>query len=226
MLRDPAFKYHSRTDALRQSIEAGCSICIALANKLRQNINLKNNQDISIKGFLSKVEELKSDSSSIYQLDFIVENRWTHTFKLKLKKPRDVVGGSGDEFDPDSALKDNFGTADPFQYVDPNQANENIKALLEGAFDDDGGAEGGAGRRRLPRRAQKVAETTEKKPEETKAEDESEYDVVDGLKVRLLPHQVEGVAWMIEKESGKKKRNGVLPKGGILADDVSYLIPI
>ncbi|KEQ59440.1 uncharacterized protein M437DRAFT_25697, partial [Aureobasidium melanogenum CBS 110374] len=42
----------------------------------------------------------------------------------------------------------------------------------------------------------------------------------EGLTVKLLPHQVEGVSWMIDKEIGERKKNGVLPKGGILADDM------
>ncbi|KEQ99392.1 hypothetical protein AUEXF2481DRAFT_58933, partial [Aureobasidium subglaciale EXF-2481] len=42
----------------------------------------------------------------------------------------------------------------------------------------------------------------------------------EGLSIKLLPHQVEGVSWMIDKEIGERKKNGVLPKGGILADDM------
>ncbi|KEQ70086.1 hypothetical protein M436DRAFT_22206, partial [Aureobasidium namibiae CBS 147.97] len=42
----------------------------------------------------------------------------------------------------------------------------------------------------------------------------------EGLNIKLLPHQVEGVSWMIDKEIGERKKNGVLPKGGILADDM------
>ncbi|KAK0210806.1 SNF2 family DNA-dependent ATPase [Desarmillaria ectypa] len=40
-----------------------------------------------------------------------------------------------------------------------------------------------------------------------------EKDTVPGLEVRLLPHQLIGVAWMLEKEKSKDK-------GGILADDM------
>ncbi|KAG6005171.1 hypothetical protein E4U21_000363 [Claviceps maximensis] len=42
---------------------------------------------------------------------------------------------------------------------------------------------------------------------------------VDGLKVKLLPHQVEGVEWMRGRELGPVKR-GKVPKGGLLADDM------
>lgn len=46
-------------------------------------------------------------------------------------------------------------------------------------------------------------------------EDEEEADnKVDGLDVSLLPHQVEGLAWLLARESEKKNR------AGILADDV------
>ena len=49
---------------------------------------------------------------------------------------------------------------------------------------------------------------------------EREEGSIDSLSVRLLPHQMDGLAWMMEKETGRKKKNGALPMGGILADDV------
>ena len=124
-------------------------------------------------------------------------------------------------------------------YTDPTQANENIKNLLEGAFDN----ENDKSRTRLRKRARKALnEGNEKaaqglsaklaaldvrdKEEENadaqpKEEEEEEDDgTVEGLKVKLLPHQVEGVAWMIDKEVGVRKKKGQSPKGGILADDM------
>ncbi|KAH7020950.1 SNF2 family N-terminal domain-containing protein [Microdochium trichocladiopsis] len=83
------------------------------------------------------------------------------------------------------------------QYVDPKQATENIKALLEGAIEDDEEAKD----------ALKDAEEQEKKSK------------IEGLKVRLLPHQVEGVEWMRGRELGPVKK-GKVPKGGLLADDM------
>jgi hypothetical protein len=175
--------------------------------------------------------------------------------------PRGVIDltsqrDSDDEFDPDAALRDkSFGAPDPFQYMDPTQANENLKQLLEGAFDEEEEGEHNENnpkkRRKLPKTSKKVADTTAKaidgakslaeklkmlevndkkdpehKKEEKKIEDGEDEDedegTVDGLNVKLLPHQIDGVSWMIERESGKKKR-GVLPKGGILADDVRDL---
>ncbi|KAK4943620.1 hypothetical protein LTR28_008421, partial [Elasticomyces elasticus] len=137
------------------------------------------------------------------------------------------------EFDPDAALRDDrFGAPDPYNYVDAAQASENIKALLEGAFDDD---DDDKPKTRLRKRAKKqeteaksLAEKLEKlnvKTEDDKdakeeEEDDEEDGTVDGMTIKLLPHQVEGVAWMLDKEIGERKKNGVLPKGGILADDM------
>lgn len=146
-----------------------------------------------------------------------------------------------DGFDPDAAVRADsgeFGDVDPYAYIDSTQANENIKNLLEGAFDDDDDKP----RTRLRKRAKKAAEAGNEKAANSLAdklaglevkdegeaaakvagiEDEEEEDgTVEGLAVKLLPHQVEGVAWMINKEIGKGKKSGVLPKGGILADDM------
>ena len=131
----------------------------------------------------------------------------------------------------DPALHDDgFGAADPFLYVDAGKATENIKALLEGAFEDEDDKPRTRSRKTKVDAA--VAELTDKlqgldtKAEEAKenqdGEDEEDEDdgTVEGLKVKLLPHQVDGVAWMRDKEIGAKKKNGVLPKGGILADDM------
>ncbi|KAK3678567.1 hypothetical protein LTR78_001865 [Recurvomyces mirabilis] len=144
-----------------------------------------------------------------------------------------------EEFDPDAAIRDGqrFGEPDPYMYVDSNAANDNIKNLLEGAFDDNEDKS----RTRLRKRAKKALDEGKKKeakgladklaalkvedkaaPESAEdAEEEEEEDgTVEGLAVKLLPHQVEGVSWMIDKEIGKGKVKGVLPHGGILADDM------
>lgn len=162
-------------------------------------------------------------------------------------KPVDLTNDDDDDdaFDPDAALReDRFGGADPYAYVDPSQTSHNIKALLEGAFDDDGDKPKMRLRKRAAKKQQqkvkeekKISSLEEKlkkleidavkdepKEEETdtkEEEDEDEEDgTVEGLTVKLLPHQVEGVSWMIDKEIGERKKNGVLPKGGILADDM------
>ena len=115
--------------------------------------------------------------------------------------------------------------SDPFTYMDSAKANDDIKDLLSGAFEDN---------EDQPQKRQKKKEQTAKldqltnkmegmKVEEGQAlEDEEEEDdgSVEGLKVKLLPHQIDGVEWMRDKELGTKKTRGVFPKGGILADDM------
>lgn len=129
-----------------------------------------------------------------------------------------------------------YSSTDPYTYIDAAKANENIKALLEGAFEDEED-------RPRTRRRKKVLESKiddlagKLKTLDVKAggnhegaqvgdgedddDDEDEDDgTVTGLKVKLLPHQIDGVGWMHDKETGTKKTRGVLPKGGILADDM------
>ncbi|KAM0439970.1 hypothetical protein ACHAPT_001070 [Fusarium lateritium] len=89
-------------------------------------------------------------------------------------------------------------------YTDPAKASADLKALLEGGMDEGEEEEG------------ESQGDGEKKPEEAK---EAKDGSVDGLKVKLLPHQVEGVEWMRGRELGPVKR-GRVPKGGILADDM------
>ncbi|KAF0321544.1 snf2 family helicase [Colletotrichum asianum] len=89
----------------------------------------------------------------------------------------------------------NFGDAD--FYTDPAKASADLKALLEGGMEDD------------------EEEDQEKQDTEKDGKDGS----MEGLKVKLLPHQVEGVEWMKGRELGPVKR-GKVPKGGILADDM------
>jgi SNF2 family DNA or RNA helicase len=150
-----------------------------------------------------------------------------------------VILDDDDNFDPDAAIRaegDRFGAPDMYAYVDSGQAGENIKALLEGAFDEDN--------EKIPRTRLRKKKKQEQKddvgasladrlqalevkdqeapaePAEEEEEEEEDDGTVDGLKVKLLPHQVDGVAWMIEKETGMHNKRAKLPKGGILADDM------
>lgn len=84
--------------------------------------------------------------------------------------------------------------AEQVMYTDPTKANDQLKALLEGGMEDE-------------------------EEEKTASQEDIEDGSVDGIKVKLLPHQVEGVAWMRSREVGPIKK-GKLPKGGILADDM------
>ena len=135
-------------------------------------------------------------------------------------------------------LTDKFGAPDPYQYVDSEQATKNLKALLHGAFEDEEDKPRTRGRRRkLQERAVDLVDKLQglkidpeskgdSKNEEDEGDEEEEEDdgSVEGMKVKLLPHQVDGVSWMRDKESGVTRKNSVLPKGGILADDVNSSI--
>ncbi|GFF39379.1 uncharacterized ATP-dependent helicase C582.10c [Aspergillus udagawae] len=188
-----------------------------------------------------------------------------------------------------------FGSMDVNSYVDPVKANENIKALLEGAFTDEDNKQRSKAKNRKKSKdrkkkkkskeqkkegtseiddlaaqlegvtvnesraaieegevdelkakdnidetnkgetrndeklsgdeaeddEQRCEEDDEEEEEEEEEEQEEEDDgTVEGLKVKLLPHQREGVNWMCDKERGSSNAKGVLPKGGILADDM------
>jgi SNF2 family DNA or RNA helicase len=157
-----------------------------------------------------------------------------------------VILDDEDDFDPDAAIRaegDRFGAPDMYAFVDSGQASENIKALLEGAFDED---DEKIPRTRLRKKKKQQQEqrnddigkslasrlqALDVKDQEASVkdaqggdgndEDDDEEDgTVEGLKVKLLPHQVDGVAWMIEKETGMHNKRAKLPKGGILADDM------
>lgn len=175
-----------------------------------------------------------------------------------------------------------FGSMDMYGYVDSEKANENIKALLEGAFEDEedkavkpkARRKGKGKKKRSPMnepspvaQAKKddsgdlndlaaqlegvtvndkelaepeFAQASEADPtkgadaetddqdddgeadegEPEEEEDEDEDSAIEGLKVTLLPHQVDGVKWMCDKETGRRTTKGILPNGGILADDM------
>ncbi|KAF2130353.1 hypothetical protein P153DRAFT_314151 [Dothidotthia symphoricarpi CBS 119687] len=168
--------------------------------------------------------------------DFQPVNRGTHN---PLQQGRQtVILNDEDDFDPDAeihAQSGRFGTPDLHAYVDAGQASENIKALLEGALEeDDEKIPRTRGRKKKKQQEQDASasladrlKALDVKDSETAVEAEDDEDddgeddgTVDGLKVKLLPHQVDGVAWMIEKETGAHNKRGKLPKGGILADDM------
>lgn len=159
------------------------------------------------------------------------------TTYIDLSQPAEHQRNEDDAFDPNKALQGGgFGAHDAYDYVDSSQANDNIKALLEGAFeeDDDDKPKTRLRRRKardsnndsaadqLAEQAKKLSVKDESRAQQVETEEDEEEDdgSVDGLSVKLLPHQVDGVAWMVDRESGLRKKNGVLPKGGILADDM------
>ncbi|KAL2426305.1 putative ATP-dependent helicase [Exophiala dermatitidis] len=146
-------------------------------------------------------------------------------------KPQTVVDLTGEKgadsrFDREGP----YSISDPYIYMDSAKANENIKALLEGAFEDEEDKPKTRSRKKqldakLDELADKMKSMTVEgnvaaDAADAEEEDEEDDGTVVGLKVKLLPHQIEGVNWMRDKETGTKKTRGVLPKGGILADDM------
>lgn len=105
----------------------------------------------------------------------------------------------GPDANPATYRPSNTTYADTEFYTDPNKASADLKALLEGGMDGD-----------------QDDETDE--PQKTDGKIQADGSL-EGLKVKLLPHQVEGVEWMKGRELGPVKR-GRVPKGGILADDM------
>ncbi|RMD39632.1 hypothetical protein DV735_g5493, partial [Chaetothyriales sp. CBS 134920] len=107
-------------------------------------------------------------------------------------------------------LDESTSASDPSTYMDAEKANESIKELLEGVFEDE---DDKPRTRRRKKKIEDKADSLVEKMQNMQVKD-------DGLTVRLLPHQIDGVNWMVDKETGTKKTKGVFPKGGILADDM------
>lgn len=115
-----------------------------------------------------------------------------------------------------------------YGFVDPKKASEDLKALLEGAIEDDDDKPRTRSRKKKKDAAIEGGlssmfnslKVTGPEPEAVVEESEDEDDgTVEGIKVKLLPHQVEGLSWMTARELGNGKK-GTVPKGGILADDM------
>jgi hypothetical protein len=65
-------------------------------------------------------------------------NKGTHNPLQQVRQT--VILDDEDDFDPDAAIRaegGRFGEPDMYAYVDQGAASENIKALLEGAFDEE-----------------------------------------------------------------------------------------
>ncbi|KAG6054530.1 hypothetical protein E4U17_003720 [Claviceps sp. LM77 group G4] len=134
-------------------------------------------------------------------------------------------------------------------YTDPSKASADLKALLEGGMEDEEGDEGEDEEEEEEKEEKKKSDEAsagtlqhsqsestlmeQKQSPRAEAKQKEEYPknkprrkspigidgTVEGLKVKLLPHQVEGVDWMRGRELGPVKR-GRVPKGGLLADDM------
>lgn len=114
-------------------------------------------------------------------------------------------------------------SSQPYTFVDPAKAAADLKALFEGAIEDEDDIPRTRSRRK--KQEAKLDDITAKLQglavaDENVDEEEDEDDgTVEGINVKLLPHQIEGLEWMTEKELGTRKK-GKTPKGGILADDM------
>ncbi|CZR51961.1 related to RIS1-similarity to RAD5 protein [Phialocephala subalpina] len=126
--------------------------------------------------------------------------------------------------------------SNPYTFLDPAKAQEDLKALLEGVIGDDDDVPRTRLRKKkkeaeaddLAKKFKKFSVDDDDEEEEEKLavasddEEEEEEDdgTVEGVKVKLLPHQVEGLEWMTGRELGTGKKGAQVPKGGILADDM------
>lgn len=147
---------------------------------------------------------------------------------------KSVNYGSGNVYDLtapknnyiDLTLNNYHDAPEAYAFVDPVKAQEDLKALLEGVIEDEEDAP-----RTRSRRKKQDADTNslaeklnnlsiEQEKMAVTSDDEDEDDgTVEGIKVKLLPHQTEGLEWMRGRELGTGKK-GRVPKGGILADDM------
>ena len=119
--------------------------------------------------------------------------------------PLQMFSSMGADAQPASQYTQPAGSAygDTVFYTDPAKAASELKALLEGSMEDEDD------------------DDVKTKPEGVKpeAKETIEDGTLEGIKVKLLPHQVEGVKWMRGREVGAQKK-GKVTKGGILADDM------
>lgn len=116
---------------------------------------------------------------------------------------------------------------EPYTYIDPAKAQEDLKALLEGAMEDDDDVPRTRSRKKRQEDVTnglldklKGLNMDDEKPDITSEDEEEDDGSVEGIKVKLLPHQVEGLEWMKGRELGTGKKGARVPKGGILADDM------
>lgn len=127
------------------------------------------------------------------------------------------------------------GTYHGRDYVDHEKTTESIKELLEGINDSvplrkkKGKKEKKVDDELASMMEEKVTlgeglrggaeQEKEDEEEEDEDEEEEDSDVVDGLNVKLLPHQIRGLRFLRGREEAKAR-------GGILADDVWILVCI
>lgn len=145
------------------------------------------------------------------------------------KKPTQIVqpmfGTNDVDAQPiDSQQVPSLSQSDPYPeiYMSAKDTENAIKDLLEGAMDEDEDED--IGNNENPEKKQEsndyISSEGEGPYDKAKMKDGPQPDgSLQGIKVKLLPHQVEGVKWMKQREVGPVKR-GKIPKGGVLADDM------
>lgn len=77
------FTHHTSTAMLHQSRDVGCFICRALADDLRQHIDLPEEQEFIIEALLSELKDIHGKGNSAYRLDFLLKLERIHTFVLQ-----------------------------------------------------------------------------------------------------------------------------------------------
>lgn len=115
-----------------------------------------------------------------------------------------------------------------YAFVDPVKAQEDLKALLEGVIEDEDDLPRTRSRRKkkdaeadgLMEKLKGLSVGDDKLAVASNDDEEEDDGTVEGVKVKLLPHQVEGLEWMTGRELGTGKKGARVPKGGILADDM------
>lgn len=109
----------------------------------------------------------------------------------------------------------------------PVAEQDDLKALLQGAWEDEEDQPDKKPWKRITRSKVDDAaenltklEITEKIAVTTDDEEEENDGTIEGINVKLLPHQIEGLEWMISRELGTSRKKSRISKGGILADDM------
>ncbi|SZE99832.1 unnamed protein product [Blumeria hordei] len=104
---------------------------------------------------------------------------------------------------------------------------EDLKSLLQGALEDEEDQPDKKPWKRITRSKVDDAtenlqnlEITEKIAVTTDDEEDENDGTIEGINVKLLPHQIEGLEWMISRELGTSRKKSRISKGGILADDM------
>jgi SNF2 family DNA or RNA helicase len=143
-------------------------------------------------------------------------------------KPTNIIDLTG------PSTRDRLAPPEPETFVDPKKSAAALKALLEGAIEDEDEKPRTRSRKKSKAKVAAAEEDgllaklkglavsggeNEDELKVTEEEEEEDDGTVEGIKVKLLPHQVEGLEWMKERELGTRKK-GTVPKGGILADDM------